>query len=98
MRICLINPNSTESMTAEMVEAARAVAAPGMTIDGVTAERAPATIEGYRDDALASAAVVEIVAERRSEHDAFVIRASTALVSSPRCLSWASPRRASCSR
>jgi allantoin racemase len=73
MRICLINPNSTESMTAEMVEAARAVAGPDTAVDGVTAETAPATIEGYRDDALAAAAVVEIVAERRADHDAFVI-------------------------
>jgi allantoin racemase len=73
VRLCLINPNSTESMTAEMADAGRAVAAPDTLVEGVTAESAPATIEGYRDDALAAAAVAEIVAERRGDYDAFVI-------------------------
>ena len=73
MRICLLNPNSTVSMTEEMVEAAREVAAAGTEIEGVTASQAPATIEGYRDEAIAAAAVVEIVEQQRSDYDAFVI-------------------------
>lgn len=71
VRICLVNPNSTEAMTEEMVAAARAIASPDTLVEGATAEGAPATIEGYRDEALAAAAVVEIV--EREEADAFVI-------------------------
>jgi allantoin racemase len=73
MRICLLNPNSTVSMTEEMVEAAREAAGPNTVIEGETAVDAPPTIEGYRDEALAAAAVAEIVARRRDDFDAFVI-------------------------
>jgi allantoin racemase len=73
VHICLVNPNSTEAMTEEMVAAARAVASPETLVDGVTAARAPATIEGYRDEALAAAAVVEIVNREGGDFDAFII-------------------------
>ncbi|HYP55334.1 MAG TPA: aspartate/glutamate racemase family protein [Solirubrobacterales bacterium] len=73
MRVCLLNPNSTETMTEEMVAAARAVAAAGTEVEGATAREAPATIEGYRDEALAAAAVARIVAETGDRFDAFVI-------------------------
>ncbi|HEX5762911.1 MAG TPA: aspartate/glutamate racemase family protein [Solirubrobacterales bacterium] len=73
MRVCLLNPNSTEAMTDEMVAAARAVASTGTEIEGITASEAPATIEGYRDEALAAAAVAAIVEESSDRFDAFVI-------------------------
>ncbi len=73
MRCCLINPNSTESMTAEMVAAARAAASEGTVVEGVTAEHAPPTIEGYRADVLAATEVVDIVSERTADYDSFVI-------------------------
>lgn len=73
MRVCLLNPNSTEAMTDEMVAAARAVASPGTEIEGVTASEAPATIEGYRDEAIAAAAVAAIVEGSGERFDAFVI-------------------------
>ena len=73
MRVCLVNPNSTEAMTEAMVAAAREVASPGTAIEGATAHRAPATIEGYRDEALAAAAVAGIVEEAGDRFDAFVI-------------------------
>jgi allantoin racemase len=73
VRLCLVNPNSTEEMTEEMVAAARAVASPGASVEGVTAHDAPATIEGYRDEALAAAAVVGIVEREADRFDAFVI-------------------------
>jgi allantoin racemase len=73
VRVCLLNPNSTEAMTEAMVAAARAVASPGTTIEGLTASEAPATIEGYRDGALAAAAVATIVEESGDAFDAFVI-------------------------
>jgi allantoin racemase len=73
MRICLINPNSTEEMTREMVGAARGVADTGTTVEGATAEGAPPTIEGYRDEVLGARAVVEILEGARDDFDAFVI-------------------------
>lgn len=73
MRVCLLNPNSTEAMTDEMAAAARAVASAGTEVEGVTASGAPATIEGYRDEALAAAAVAAIVEEAGERFDAFVI-------------------------
>jgi allantoin racemase len=73
MRVCLVNPNSTEAMTEEMVAAAREAASPGTSVEGVTAHEAPATIEGYRDEALAAAAVARIVEEAGEGFDAFVI-------------------------
>jgi allantoin racemase len=73
LRLCLLNPNSTEAMTEEMVEAARAVASEGTTVEGVTAHEAPATIEGYRDEAIAAAAVAAIVEGEGGRFDAFVI-------------------------
>ena len=47
MRIKIINPNTTWSMTAKMAAAARAVAAPGTDIAAVSPEGGPASIEGH---------------------------------------------------
>ena len=52
MRIHVINPNSTASMTVQIGYAARRVARPGTEIDLVTGTGAPASIEGYHDEAL----------------------------------------------
>lgn len=73
MRLCLLNPNSTVAMTEEMVEAGEAVAAAETVINGITAQAAPATIEGYRDEAIAAAEVARIVDAEHSEFDCFVI-------------------------
>ncbi|MCU0899412.1 MAG: aspartate/glutamate racemase family protein [Cypionkella sp.] len=52
MKILIVNPNSTTSMTDKIVEAARSVASPGVEIIGRTATGAPASIEGHRDEAM----------------------------------------------
>lgn len=52
MQILVVNPNSTQSMTDKIVEAARAVASPGTVIHGATASGAPASIEGHYDEAM----------------------------------------------
>lgn len=52
MRIRVVNPNTTASMTATIAQAARAVAAPGTEIDAVTSPTGPVSIEGYYDEAL----------------------------------------------
>ncbi|OCW59607.1 aspartate/glutamate racemase family protein [Hoeflea olei] len=53
MRIHVINPNSTASMTAQIGRAATRAASAGTTIDLVTATGTPSSIEGYADEALA---------------------------------------------
>lgn len=50
--ILVVNPNSTQSMTDKIVEAARAVASPGTVIHGATAQGSPASIEGHHDEAM----------------------------------------------
>ncbi|MDN3713557.1 aspartate/glutamate racemase family protein [Paracoccus cavernae] len=52
MDILVVNPNSTQSMTDKIVDAARAVASAGTTIHGATASGAPASIEGHYDEAM----------------------------------------------
>ncbi|WP_372394905.1 aspartate/glutamate racemase family protein [Azospirillum sp. HJ39] len=53
MRILVVNPNSTASMTVRIGAAARSVAAPGTEILAVNPPSGPASIEGYYDEALA---------------------------------------------
>lgn len=53
MRIALINPNTTASMTATCVAAAEAVKAAGTQIIGRTPQDGPASIEGPFDEAFA---------------------------------------------
>jgi allantoin racemase len=65
VRIKVINPNTTASMTALIGAAARAVAGPGVTIDAVNPEHGPASIEGHYDEAMACAGLLEEV--RRGE-------------------------------
>ncbi|NYZ15629.1 aspartate/glutamate racemase family protein [Azospirillum sp. RWY-5-1] len=52
MRILVVNPNSTASMTAKIGRAAQLVAAPGTEILAVNPPDTPASIEGYVDEAL----------------------------------------------
>jgi len=53
MQILVVNPNTTESMTRLIGEAARGVAASGTTILARTSSMGPVSIEGYYDEALA---------------------------------------------
>lgn len=53
MRIALINPNTTASMTATCVSSAEAVKAAGTEIIGLTPQDGPASIEGPYDEAFA---------------------------------------------
>ena len=61
MKLLLVNPNTTASMTARMREAARAVAAPGAEVVAVTAEYGPESIEGYYDEAFSVPAMLDAV-------------------------------------
>jgi allantoin racemase len=61
MKLRVINPNTTASMTALIGAAARAVAAPGTHIDTVQPSFGAPAIEGHHDDVWAAAGVAEQV-------------------------------------
>ncbi|MBP2548624.1 allantoin racemase [Neorhizobium galegae] len=74
MRILLINPNTTESMTATAADAARRVAAIGTEIMPVTSKMGPVSIEGYYDEALAvPGLLVELAEGEKAGADAAII-------------------------
>jgi allantoin racemase len=52
MRINVVNPNTTASMTGKIAAAARAAAAPGTEIVATQPDEGPPSIEGYLDEAL----------------------------------------------
>ena len=70
MRILVVNPNTTLSMTEKIGAAARAVAATGTEIVAVSPAHGPASIEGYYDEAFAVPGLVEEV--RKGERQGFV--------------------------
>ncbi len=53
MKILVVNPNTTASMTAKIGEAARSVAGAATEIVAITSPMGPASIEGYYDEAFA---------------------------------------------
>ncbi|HSI47317.1 MAG TPA: aspartate/glutamate racemase family protein [Ideonella sp.] len=59
MKLLLINPNTTAAMTANIAEAARAAASPGTEVLAVQPSFGPASIEGFFDEAIATAGVAE---------------------------------------
>jgi allantoin racemase len=67
LRIHLVNPNTTVSMTEKIAAAARAVARPGTEILARTSAMGPASIEGYYDDALALPGLLAAVVEAEGE-------------------------------
>lgn len=67
MRIQLINPNTTASMTQKMCAAAQSVAHQGTIILGYTPAHGPVSIEGYFDEAVAAVGVCEAIMDAR-EH------------------------------
>lgn len=74
MRIKLINPNTTWSMTATIDAAARAVAGPGVEIQAVSPAHGPVSIEGHYDEAMACVGLLEEVRKGEAEGvDGYVI-------------------------
>jgi allantoin racemase len=74
MWIRLINPNTTQSMTALIEASARAVAGPGTVVDAVNPAMGPASIESHYDEALAVPGILaEIIAGERAGVDGYVI-------------------------
>ena len=72
MRIHVVNPNTTPSMTAKIGAAAKAAASPGVEIRAVNPDFGPASIEGYYDEAFSVPGLLAEMAKAR-DADAFVI-------------------------
>lgn len=72
MKLLVINPNTTRSMTAKIAAAARRVARPGTEIIATQPEHGPASIQGYLDIARCQQGLLE-VAERHPDVDAVVV-------------------------
>ncbi|WP_028535701.1 aspartate/glutamate racemase family protein [Paludibacterium yongneupense] len=74
MKIKVINPNTTWSMTHTIGAAARAVASSGVEIVAVSPAHGPASIEGHYDEAMACIGLLEEVRKGEAEGvDAYVI-------------------------
>lgn len=74
MRILVVNPNTTASMTETIAASARLAASAGTEIMAVTSTMGPASIEGYYDEALAIPGLLEAIAEgeRKGAHAAVI--------------------------
>lgn len=73
MRILVVNPNTTQAMTDEIGAAAQAAAAPDTTIDCVSPESGPRSIEGHADEVLAAYNTLDLVARTHGQYDGYVI-------------------------
>lgn len=73
MKILVVNPNTTGSMTALIGACARAATSgPGVTVDAVNPAHGPASIESHRDDALAAVGVLDVLTTAPA-YDGYVI-------------------------
>ena len=59
MRIKVINPNTTSSMTELIGASARAVAGPGTIIETVNPAHGPVSIKGHYDEAMACVGLLQ---------------------------------------
>ncbi len=74
LRILVVNPNSTASMTEKIGACARQVAAEGTEITAVNPQSAPVSIEGYYDEAMSLQGLLEEVKKGEAQgYDGFII-------------------------
>lgn len=71
MRLLVVNPNTTASMTEKIGAAARRAASPGTEITATNPRTGPVSIEGYYDEAISVPGLLEIV--RATPADAIVV-------------------------
>lgn len=73
MKLLLVNPNSTPTMTDTMAAAARSVLGPDCDLIAVTAPTGPESIEGYYDEAFSVPPMLGVLAAHRDDIDGAVI-------------------------
>lgn len=72
MRILVLNPNTTASMTDKIGAAARRIAAPGTVIVAANPASGPASIEGYYAEAMSLSGMLQVIRDT-PDVDAVVI-------------------------
>lgn len=72
-RICIINPNTSESMTEDIRRSAESVKLPETELTCINPPEGPETIETHLDEALSGIGVLKLIAVQRHAFDAFVI-------------------------
>jgi allantoin racemase len=72
MRILVVNPNTTATMTETIGAAARRAASPGVEVEALNPAMGPASIEGYYDEAFCVPGLIGSLRERAG-HDAYVV-------------------------
>jgi allantoin racemase len=72
MRIHVINPNTTGSMTLKIGAVAKAAASPGVEVTAVNPDFGPPSIEGYFDEAFSVPGLIEEIG-KAAHADAFVV-------------------------
>jgi allantoin racemase len=73
-RIWVINPNTTQAMTAKIEECARSVAGADVSVTGFTSEFGPESIESHYDEALSVPGVLKAIQRGEREGiDGYVI-------------------------
>lgn len=72
MKICIINPNSSEDMTQVILRSAQGFD-PDLQVDCLPNPSAPAFIGSYEDMQQSVPGMVQIVKERQEEYDAFIV-------------------------
>jgi allantoin racemase len=65
--IWVINPNTTRAMTSKIEDCARAVVGSGVSVEGITSEIGPESIESHYDEAMSVPGVLDAI--RRGERD-----------------------------
>lgn len=74
MKLTVINPNSTQSMTDKIAASARRVADSGTEIEARTAHGAPSSIEGHFDEVMSAAHLLREVQQAQADGaDAIVV-------------------------
>jgi len=71
--ILVVNPNTSQEMTAAIDRVAQAAAGPSAHVVTIRSQRGPYTIEGALDTALATAGMLEVVAAYPDPFDAVVV-------------------------
>lgn len=72
MRLLVLNPNTTSSMTQKIGAAAQKVAATGTEILAVNSAHGPTSIEGYYDEAMSLAGMLKVIRDTK-DVDAVII-------------------------
>ncbi|MFM2052659.1 MAG: hypothetical protein RL456_696 [Pseudomonadota bacterium] len=73
MNLLIINPNTSEAMTAAIARAAQAAASPGTVVTARQPDFGPRSIEGHFDETIAAAGVADVVRRHGDGADAVVI-------------------------